>query len=286
MTETDRRRVSFTRLGIVFWSCATCGVEHDATPEVCSICADERQWVPRTGQQWTTLEQLAAEGTHSHTEFLEPGLLVVGATPRFGIGQQAKLVVTEAGNLLWDPCGFLDDAAVAAVAAQGPVIGIAASHPHMFGAQVEWSRRLGDVPVYVNAADAEWVRRPDPVIQQWSGTLSLTDALTLVQVGGHFPGNAVAHWRDGADGRGVLLTGDTIFPNPDRASVGFMRSYPNLIPLSGAVVARMAATLAALRFDRAYGLFTNAIETDAQAVVQRSAERHIAWVRGDYDDLT
>lgn len=286
MPESGRGRVGFTTLGVVFWSCATCGVEHDATPEVCSICADERQWVPREGQLWTTLEQLAADGMRSQTEFLEEGLIAVGATPRFGIGQQAKLVVTGAGNLLWDPCGFLDDAAVAAVAAHGPVIGIAASHPHMFGAQVEWSRRLGDVPVYVNAADAEWVRRPDPVIQQWSGTLQLADGLTLVQVGGHFPGNAVAHWGDGADGRGVLLTSDTIFPNPDRKSVGFMRSYPNLIPLSGAVVARMAATLAELRFDRIYGLFTNAIDAGAHAAVQRSAERHIGWVRGDFDELT
>lgn len=268
------------------WLCRTCGVEQAATPAVCPICADERQWVPAEGQQWTTLAELAAEGTRTDTVELEPGLLAIGATPRLGIGQMTKVVCTPQGSLLWDPSGFVDDAAIETIRAHGPVLGIAASHPHMFGAQVEWSHRLGSVPVYVNAADAAWVQRPDPVIEQWSQTVQVTDALTLVQVGGHFPGNAVAWWGDGADGRGVLLTGDTIFPNPDRASVGFMRSYPNLIPLSGAVVARMAATLATLRFDRAYGLFTNAIESDAQAVVQRSAERHIAWVRGDYDALT
>jgi hypothetical protein len=48
----------------------------------------------------------------------------------------------------------------------------------------------------------------------------------------------------------------------------------------------MANTLAGLRFDRIYGLFTNAIDTDGHAVVQRSAARHAAWVRGDYDHLT
>ena len=273
-------------LGDVFWLCRTCGVEHASAGEVCAICADERQWVPREGQQWAALDELAAQGMRSQVEVLEEGLLAVGATPRCGIGQQAKLVCTPGGNLLWDPSGFLDDAAVAAVAAHGRVIGIAASHPHMFGAQVEWSRRLGGVPVYVNAADAGWVMRPDPVIQHWSDTLALTESLRLVRIGGHFPGSAVACWADGADGRGVLLTGDTVFPNPDRATVSFMRSYPNLIPLSGAVVGRMADTLAALTFDRVYGLFTNAIDADAHQSVQRSAQRYIGWVTGAYDQLT
>ncbi|WP_343600675.1 MBL fold metallo-hydrolase, partial [Mycobacterium sp.] len=190
------------------------------------------------------------------------------------------------GNVLWDPPGFLDDAAVAAVRERGPVIAVVASHPHMYGAQVEWSRRLGGVPVYVNAADAQWVMRPDPVIQQWSGSVELTSQLSVVQVGGHFPGSAVACWSAGADGRGVLLVGDTVFPNPDRRTVGFLRSYPNRLPLSAAVVQRMADTLAPLRFDRVYGLFDNAIDTDAHAAVQRSAARHSAWVRGDYDHLT
>jgi hypothetical protein len=54
------------------------------------------------------------------------------------------------------------------------------------------------------------------------------------------------------------------------------------------VVQRMAAALAPLHFDRIYGLFTTVIniDTDGHGVVQRSAERHAAWVRGDYDHLT
>jgi glyoxylase-like metal-dependent hydrolase (beta-lactamase superfamily II) len=270
----------------MFWLCRTCGVEHETALSVCAICADERQWVPREGQQWATLEQLAAEGMRSEVMVIEDGLVAIGSSPALGIGQLGKLLYTDAGNVLWDPSGFLDDAAVAAVAERGPLIAIVASHPHMYGAQVEWSRRLGGVPVYVNAADAEWVMRPDPVIQQWSDTLQLTPSLSVVRVGGHFPGSAVACWRDGAGGRGVLLSGDTVFPNPDRRTVGFLRSYPNLLPLSAAVVQRMAETLAALDFDRIYGLFTNSIDTDGQAAVQRSAARHAAWVRGDYDHLT
>jgi glyoxylase-like metal-dependent hydrolase (beta-lactamase superfamily II) len=266
--------------------CRTCGVEHATASSVCAICADDRQWVPAEGQQWATLEQLAGEGMRSQVSVIEDGLVAIGSSPRLGIGQQGKLICTEGGNVLWDPSGFLDDDAVAAVRQRGPVIAIVTSHPHMYGAQVEWSHRLGGVPVYVNAADAGWVMRADPVIEQWSDTLQLTRSLSVVQVGGHFPGSAVACWADGAEGRGVLLAGDTIFPNPDRRTVGFLRSYPNHLPLSAAVVRRMANTLAGLHFDRIYGLFTNSIDADGQAAVQRSAARHAAWVRGDYDHLT
>ena len=270
----------------MFWLCRTCGVEHSTASDVCAICADERQWVPSEGQVWATLDDLTAEGMKSQVRLVEDGLVAIGSSPALGIGQLGKLVCSDAGNVLWDPSGFLDDDAVAAVAARGPVIAIVASHPHMYGDQVEWSHRLGGVPVYVNAADAEWVMRDDPVIQQWTDTLTLTPTLSVVRVGGHFPGSAVACWTAGADGRGVLLAGDTIFPNPDRRTVGFLRSYPNRLPLSAAVVERMAATLAPLHFDRVYGLFTIAIDTDAHAAVQRSAARHAAWVRGDYDHLT
>ena len=74
------------------------------------------------------------------------------------------------------------------------------------------------------------------MIRPWTGKLELLPGVTLAQPGGHFPGSAVVHWAAGAEGRGVLLTGDTVFPNPDRKSISFMRSYPNRIPLSGAVV--------------------------------------------------
>ena len=51
---------------MTIWSCATCGIEHPDTenaPAVCAICSDERQFVPATGQRWTTQAQMAAEAT-------------------------------------------------------------------------------------------------------------------------------------------------------------------------------------------------------------------------------
>ena len=39
--------------------CSTCGTQyppHDAPPPSCAICTDARQYVPLTGQAWTTLD--------------------------------------------------------------------------------------------------------------------------------------------------------------------------------------------------------------------------------------
>lgn len=267
--------------------CATCAVEYDEpTPDVCPICADDRQWVPATGQRWTSLDELAAAGQRLTVHDLLPGLTGIRPVPDVGISQQTVLVNTPEGSLLWDPVGFVDDATVAQVLAQGPVVAVAASHPHMFGVQVEWSHRLGGVPVLVAEADREWLGRNDPAVELWSGTREIAAGLTLHQVGGHFRGSAVVHWAHGGDGRGVLLTGDTMFPNPDRSSISFMRSYPNRIPLSGAVVERIAAQCEQWPFDVIIGNFDNRIEADARAVLRASADRHIGWVRGDFDHLT
>ncbi len=267
--------------------CRTCAVEHaEPLPDVCRICADERQWVPADGQHWVTLDELQASGREVVVTELEPHLYGIASAPTVGIGQLTKLLRTPAGNLLWDPIGYLDEAGAAAVAELGPVVAILASHPHMYGVQVEWSRALGDAPILVPEADAQWIARPDDAISTWSGTREVLPGVTMFQPGGHFPGSTVVHWAAGAGGAGVLLASDTIFANPDLVSVSFMRSYPNRIPLSAAVVDRVANAVAEYPFDRLYGNFDNVIPSDAAGVVRRSADRHMAWVRGDFDHLT
>jgi hypothetical protein len=84
----------------------------------------------------------------------------------------------------------------------------------------------------------------------------------------------------------VLLVSDTIHANPDRATVTFLRSYPNRIPLSPAVVERLTRSVEALGFDRLYDNFGRTIDHDAAAAVRRSADRYNGWVRGDFDHLT
>jgi hypothetical protein len=273
----------------MIWICATCAVETaDLTdpPAECAICSDERQWVPATGQAWTTLEALRAKGTRVTIQAVEPGLWGLRADPEVGIGQQTMVVVTDEGTLLFDCIGYIDAGTVEFVRSLGPTLAVAASHPHMYGVQTEWAHALGDVPVLLAEADRDWVRRHDPLVELYEDRRQVADGLTVHRVGGHFPGQAVVEWRDGAAGRGVLLAADAVFPNPDRKSVSFLRSYPNRIPLSANVVQRIAAQLEGLHFDRLYNNFGTAVPSNAKQIIRSSADRHAAWVRAEHDDLT
>ncbi|WP_153505621.1 MBL fold metallo-hydrolase [Cumulibacter manganitolerans] len=269
------------------WICATCAVETAADaepPPRCEICEDERQWVPADGQRWTTLDALWDAGQGMTIEEVEPGLLGLRIEPRLGIGQQAMVARVAEGTVLFDPPGFLDDESIAAVRGFGTPLAIAVSHPHMYGVMSSWSEVL-DVPVLVPRADRAWPRRTDR-IEWYDDRYRIADGLVLHRVGGHFAGSAVLEWADGAEDQGVLLAGDAIFPNPDRRTVSFLRSYPNRLPLSGAVVLRIADTVEALRFDRLYNNFGSVVPSNAKQVVRESAERHAAWCRGEHDDLT
>ena len=55
----------------------TCRVPHAPSlrpREQCPICKDERHYVGRGGQRWTTLKGLAAQGHTNTLRELEPGL--------------------------------------------------------------------------------------------------------------------------------------------------------------------------------------------------------------------
>lgn len=270
------------------WLCAACAVEYprgERPPAECPICLDERQYVPLTGQAWTSLQRLAEHGSRVEITEAEPDLYALSTVPETGIGQHAKLVRTSEGNLLWDPTGFVDESAAEQVRKLGGARYIVASHPHMFGAQATWARLL-DATVLVSEADRGWVQRADSSIRPFTGDVELLPGVTVRTIGGHFPGSAIVHWAQGAEGRGVVLAGDTFFPGPSGRWVTFMRSYPNAIPLSAAVVGRVADAVTAHPFDRAYGNFGNRILADARGAVQRSADRYIAWVSGANDHLT
>ena len=262
--------------------CATCGNHVPGPPpDVCLVCADERQWLPPGGQRWTSLAELAAAGHRSDVRPVEPGLLGIGADPPVAIGQRSLLVPAPGGNVLWDPSGFIDDAAVEAVRAAGGLSHVTASHPHFYGAIEEWARAFG-AEIVVPAADAAWLRAgPDVRVRTWSGVLEVQPGVTLIQCGGHFPGSAVLHWADGAGGRGVLLSGDTIFVTPGEDRVSFLFSAPNRLPLSEAAVTRVAEAVRPYRFDRIYGgWWTPVLRAGAWDTVQRSAVRYIEHLRG------
>lgn len=269
---------------MINYICVTCGTqfsESAAIPERCPICNDERQYIGAHGQQWTTLAELQAERKNLIT-LVEPSVTGIGTEPRFAIGQRALLVQTGKGNLLWDCISLIDEATITAVQALGGVAAIAISHPHYYSSMVEWSRAFGNAPIYLHAADREHVMRPDAAIYFWEGeTLPLLDKLTLIRCGGHFEGGTVAHWSQGADGRGVLLTGDILQVVQDRRYVSFMRSYPNLIPLPAAAVRRVVQAVDPFPYDRIYGAWwETVIPTNAKEGVRYSADRYIRAISG------
>ena len=209
----------------------------------------------------------------------EAGLTGLGCEPSFAIGQRALLVETPGGNVLWDCISLLDDELVEAVRSRGGLSAIAISHPHYYSSLVEWSRAF-DAPVYLHAADREWVQRPDPAIVFWEGDChELEPGIVLLRLGGHYPGGTVLHWAAGQGGRGVLLSGDIVQVVSDRRWVSFMRSYPNLIPLPAAKVEAMTAALESWDFDRLYGAwFGRVVDADAHGAVRLSAERYVRAV--------
>lgn len=263
--------------------CKTCGVQQAETavpPTNCPICDDERQYVPESGQAWTTFEALADDHKNELREE-EPNLLGIGVEPKFAIGQRALLVQSSAGNVLWDCVSLLDAPTIARVKALGGISAIALSHPHYYSAIVEWSEAFGDVPIYIHAQDRQWVQRPSKAIEFWEGdTLKLLPEMTLINCGGHFAGSTVLHWSAGAQGQGALLTGDTIYVVADRRFVTFMYSYPNLIPLRAASIQRIATLLEPYPFERIYtAWFGTTIKTQAKAAVARSVTRYLNAIR-------
>ena len=259
--------------------CTTCGTQYTESgqpPSECIICQDERQYVKVTGQNWTTLDRLRLTNRIS-IKAKEPGLIGIGIDPHFAIGQRALLVRTRKANILWDCLSLLDEAVVEAIKALGGISAIAISHPHYYSSMIEWSRAFGGVPIYLHAADRQWVMRPDDAIVFWHGeTKALSADLTLIRCGGHFEGGAVLHWSGGAGGKGALLTGDIIQVVADRKHVSFMYSYPNQIPLSASAIERIVSAVEPFSFDRVYGAFWDmVIERDGKAAIKRSAARDI-----------
>ncbi|MEP7226847.1 MAG: MBL fold metallo-hydrolase [Gemmatimonadales bacterium] len=262
--------------------CVTCGVQYAdslAPPERCAVCEDERQYVGREGQQWTTLKEI--QTSHKNQLDVEgPELISISTEPKFALRQRALHVRTAGGNVLWDSISLIDDRSVNAIQALGGVSAIAVSHPHYYSSMIEWSRALGDVPVYLHAADGEWVMRPHPAIVFWHGeTHELAPGLTLIRCGGHFPGGTVLHWAGGAGGKGALLTGDVIQVGQDRKTVSFMYSYPNYIPVNARTVRDILAAVEPYQFDQLYGAwFGQNILCDARQALHYSADRYIAAI--------
>lgn len=267
------------------WMCVFCANEFppgETPPAMCPICDDDRQWLPESGPGFMPLDETADNALT--TDEVESGLTALTVRPSVGIGQRGFVIATSDGNILWEPPGFIGPALVEWLERHGGLAAVAASHPHLVGASVSLSHRFGRVPVYYNDFDRRWVTRPDPVIEFWTDTADLPGGVRLVRCGGHFPGSAVLHLPDAANGRGAILTGDTVKGVMQPGMVTFMRSYPNMIPLSPRLVRQIVDRIGQLRFDRLYDAFGVVIDHDARGVVETSARRYIGWATDEIVD--
>jgi glyoxylase-like metal-dependent hydrolase (beta-lactamase superfamily II) len=264
---------------VTLFHCATCGAQFtpsDAPPDGCPICDDARQYVPPSGQAWRTLDDLRSG--HRNEIRREGAYDGVGMDPPFAIGERALLVPAGDRFVMWDCLPMVDDEVADEIERRGGLAAIAISHPHYYTGMVDWAHRFG-CPVLLHADDGEWIMRPDDAIELWEGeTRDLGHGLTLIRCGGHFAGGTVLH---DAGGR-ALLSGDIVQVIPDREWVGFMYSYPNLIPLPEESVRAIVRALEPYEFDTIYGAWWGRlIGGDGKAIVARSAERYADALRGE-----
>jgi hypothetical protein len=263
--------------------CRTCGVQYACPREDCPICLDERQYVGWDGQQWTTLDELRAAGHRAVTADEGPGVTGIGAQPPTAIGQRALLVRAPSGNVLWDMISYIDDDLITHIDRLGGISAIAISHPHFYGSMIEWAHAFS-APVYIHAADREWVTRPDESVVFWEGdTREIADGVTLINAGVHFDGGQVLHWASDPDGEGALFSGDIFTVAQDRDWVSFMHSYPNFIPERPRTIRRALSLIGPFAFSRIYGAWwKRVVGSDGSAALQRSADRYLSFALDDH----
>ena len=255
--------------------CTACGTAYQpphSPTDRCKICDDPRQYVPAGGQSWIDFDQLTAHHANKWTAHGE-ALLSIKTVPKFAIDQRAFLLRTPHGNVLWDCIANLDQATLALVNALGGLHAIAISHPHYYTTMQEWAAAF-NAPIYLHDRDREWIVRDSPHLKLWQGdSLPLLPSLTLLRLGGHFPGGCVLHW---AEGDGVILAGDILQVTPGAHGVSFMWSYPNMLPLPAAAVQRIMQRLSGVTFGQVYGAFEGQdIRQQAKEKVMRSGQIYL-----------
>jgi len=268
--------------------CKTCGTQHSDSPKApdhCEICEDDRQYVCWEGQQWTTHEELVQ--TYTQRIDFEEDLVAIGIKPTFAIDQRALLLPTDAGNILWESVSLVTQEAIDAINKRGGLDRIIISHPHFYSSMGEWSDAFGGVEIVIHEADRQWVQRPHPSIHFWSGDeLALSDSVTLIRAGGHFPGSTVLRWAKRPKPGSALFSGDALQVAVDRRHVSFMYSYPNMVPMRTSDVIEMRTRLQKYEFEDVFGYTWGLnIIGDGRRAVDESFDRYLDAVRSEKEDL-
>jgi hypothetical protein len=255
--------------------CSTCGTQYAGTDQhICFICSDERQYIPPTGQAWTSHRRLLQDHQVAILQ-MEDNLYQLTISPAFGIGQRALLLLSPGGNILWDCIPLLDGPVTEFINSFGGLKAIAISHPHFYSNMNQWGARF-DCPVFIHAKDSNWVFNKGEHVELWEGEQKfLWDEISLLNLGGHFPGSSILHARRSSPG-GIVLSGDTVLASTDNKHISAMYSYPNRIPLPIHEVHRIMNRLATLEFDKLYSAFPNlGIKENVKEILSFSLARYI-----------
>jgi hypothetical protein len=264
--------------------CETCGTQFPdrrGPPAECIICSEERQYVGWSGQKWTTVSRMARIYKNEIRK-VEPDLYTIVTRPEFAIGQRGFLIKTKDGNVLWDCLSYLDEETITRVRKLGGIRFIAISHPHYYSSMTQWSECFDNAPIYIHELDKKWVAHLSRNMMFWKGLkISPISGINLINLGGHFDGGTVLHWKQGSQEQGVVLSGDIIAVAMDRRWASFMYSYPNLIPLPKAKIEQIVARISPFKFEKLYSAFEGKeIERDALQAVMKSAERYVRHISG------
>ncbi len=256
--------------------CTACGTQYPqgiAAGAHCPVCADERQYIPETGQGWTTLEALQ-NNYGVIINKLQDNLYELKMAPSFAIGQRALLVITPGGNILWDCIALINEPTIAFIRSMGGLEAIAFSHPHYYTTMNEWAGTF-DCPVYIHAHDEEWIYNKGSNISLWHATeMELWNGIKLVNVGGHFKGSSILHVPF-LSGGGAILCGDTFYISPSKQYMAAMYSYPNRIPLPVKEIRRIKTQMMAIPFDTMFGFYDfQNICGNAKHILETSLERY------------
>ncbi|KAI9792127.1 MAG: hypothetical protein M1835_008058 [Candelina submexicana] len=247
--------------------CTACGTQFDRTQGLdlrdCKICDDPRQFVPTSGQSFTTLADLR-KGNYENQWVHDPEdsrIWWVRTEPQFAIGERAFLLQTAAGNVLWDLIAYLDQKTIDFINAKGGLKAIVISHPHYWTTHVEWAKTFG-CPVYMAKEDEEWICRSDNGIDRrfiQGSTEKILPGVTAIKTGGHFPGSMVLHWAQKLFIADSLVTQPSGLYHVDRlpgtTSFTFMWSIPNMIPLPPSDIQNIWRALKSWDFHETYGAF-------------------------------
>jgi glyoxylase-like metal-dependent hydrolase (beta-lactamase superfamily II) len=255
--------------------CSTCGTSYleSSAPKTCTICLDERQWVPPTGQSWTTPQNLLRNSSVK-LNCLQAGLYEMEINPMFAIGQRALLVLSVEGNVLWDCFPLLDELTTEFIKSKGGLKAIAFSHPHFYSNMKFWADTF-DCPIYIHINDAAHIMMESDHIQLWEGDkLELWDGMKIMLIGGHFSGSSILHVPF-LSREGTIICGDTLFLSPSKKHFSVVYSSPNRIPLPLSEMRRIKNRFDAIPFDSFYGYVrTQNLHQDVKGIFEKSMNRY------------